>query len=135
LPERYRTSLQKELNAIANVMECNLPPVEVCRQMTGEPLLLNYCKRTSGALRGLNMSPNPAHGSVTMRYMLETQRTITAALHGIRGEYIRELVPEATVAAGSHSVTVQLGKVTPGAYIVVMRSEHGEQVAERLIVQ
>lgn len=135
LPARYRISLQKELNAIADVVECNLPPGEACRQMTGEPLLLNYCRRTSGALSGLSVSPNPARGSVTMRYNVESDRTVTTALHGIRGERIRELIPSKGVGTGTHSVTLQLDGVAPGAYMVVLRTERGEEVSERLIVQ
>jgi len=135
LPARYRISLQKELNAIADVVECNLPPGEACQRMTGEPSLLNYCKRTSGALRGLNVSPNPAYDEVTVHYMLESPRKIEAALYGIHGEYVRDLVPAITADAGMHTAKIQLGSVTSGAYVVVLRSEQGEQVSERLIVQ
>ncbi|MEO5929740.1 MAG: hypothetical protein ABIR47_07400 [Candidatus Kapaibacterium sp.] len=135
LPARYRISLQKELTVIADVVECNLPPGEACSRMTGVPLLSNYCKRISGALSGLSISPNPAHGSVAMRYTLENQRMIRAALYGIRGEFIRELMPATTSGTGAHLVTLELGDVTPGAYVVVLRSDREEQVSDRLIVQ
>lgn len=135
LPARYRVSLQKELNAIADVVECNLPPGEVCRQMTGELSFLNYCKRMSGALHGLNVTPNSGQRTITVRYTLENPRQITASLYGIRGEYIRELMPEGTVGAGTHSTTIRLGSVPSGAYMVLLKSEQDEQVSERLIVQ
>jgi hypothetical protein len=135
LPPRYRTPLQRELNVLADVVECNLPQREACRQLTGEPLLVNYCRRTSGALSGLNVSPNPAHDEIRMRYMLESQRTMTVALYGIRGEFVRELIPATPVPAGMRSESVRLGDVRPGAYMVVLRSDQGEHVSERLIVQ
>ncbi|MDB5035334.1 MAG: hypothetical protein JWQ98_2575 [Chlorobi bacterium] len=135
LPARYRISLQKELTVIADVVECNLPPGEACSRMTGVPLLSNYCKRISGALSGLSVSPNPAHGSMTMRYTVENQRTIRAALYGIRGEFVRELMAATTAVPGTHMVNVELGGVTPGAYVVVVRSDREEQVSDRLIVQ
>jgi hypothetical protein len=135
LPPRYRTSLQRELNVLADVVECNLPQREACRQLTGEPLLVNYCRRTSGALSGLNVSPNPAHGEIRMRYMLESPRTMSVALYGIRGEFVRELLPAAPISAGMRSESVRLGDVRPGAYMVVLRSDQGEHVSERLIVQ
>ncbi len=135
LPARYRISLQKEMNAIADVVQCNMPPLEACRQMTGEPLLLNYCKRTSGALSGLSVSPNPARGAVTVRYTLGAERTVAVLLYGIRGEYVARLLPAASADAGTHSANVELGDVKAGAYMVVLRSDRGEQVSERLIVQ
>lgn len=134
LPARYRTGLQEELNAIADVVECNLPPREVCWRMTGEPSLLDYCKQSSGALRSLNVSPNPANGSVTVRYYLEHPRTVGASLYSIRGELVRDLVASAPMVAGEHSMSVALGNIQAGAYMVVMRSVEGEQVSERLIV-
>ncbi len=134
LPARYRTGLQEELNAIADVVECNLPPREVCWRMTGEPSLLDYCKQSSGALRSLNVSPNPANGLVTVRYYLEHPRTVGASLYSIRGELVRSLVTSAPMVAGEHSMSVQLGDVSAGAYMVVLRSVEGEQVSERLIV-
>lgn len=135
LPVRYRVSLQKELNAIADVVECNLSPGEVCRQMTGELSFLNYCKRMSGALHGLNVTPNSGQRTITVRYTLENSRQIKAALYSIRGEYVRELVPQGTRGAGTHSTTIHMGDMASGAYMVMVQSEQGEQVSERLIVQ
>lgn len=135
LPERYRRSLQKEMNVMADVHECNLPPSEACLRMTGEMSLLNFCGRASGALKGLSVSPNPASGTFTLRYSLDDRRLISAALYNMRGAYVRDIMPAAQLAAGAHSATVKLKGVQPGAYIVLLHSEQGEQISERLIVQ
>ncbi|HVZ41922.1 MAG TPA: hypothetical protein VHI13_21755 [Candidatus Kapabacteria bacterium] len=135
LPDRYRVPLAGELAAIADVVECHLPQSAACERMTGAPSLLNFCGRSSGALLGLEASPNPAHGPISLRYTLASERTIRITLHTLRGEYLRDLVPAAPAGGGTHRASIRTEGLESGVYMIVMHSNQGEQVSERLIIQ
>ncbi|MBS1914330.1 MAG: T9SS type A sorting domain-containing protein [Bacteroidetes bacterium] len=135
LPDRYRVPLAGELAAIADVVECHLPQSAACERMTGAPSLLNFCGRSSGALLGLEASPNPAHGPISLRYTLASERNIRITLHTLRGEYLRDLVPAAPAEKGTHRASIRTEGLESGVYMIVMHSNQGEQVSERLIIQ
>ena len=127
--------LRRNIQMIFQDPYSSLNPRMTLLQIVGEPLLVNYCRRTSGALSALNVSPNPAHGELRLRYMLETDRSVAVSLYDIHGAYVRELIPATSVHMGLRTESVQLGDVRPGVYMVVLRSDQGEQVSERMIVQ
>lgn len=79
--------------------------------------------------------PNPASDQLTCRYQLTNQRSITITLHELSGKFIRELMAQQNVTAGIHEPELQLGDVAPGAYLVAVKTDTGDQAIQRIIVQ
>lgn len=135
LPDRYRIPLQQELDAITDVVECQMPVGQVCERLTGEKTFFDFCRKSSGAIATVQAYPNPASQQITCRYQLTNQRLVTITLHELSGKFLRELKAEQSVTAGIHEVPLQLGDITPGAYLIAVKTDTGDQAVQRIIVQ
>lgn len=135
LPSRYRIPLQQELDAITDVVECQMPVGQACERLTGEKTFFDFCRKSSGAIAAVQAYPNPASGSINCRYQLTNQRAITITLHDLSGKFLRELVPAQSVTAGVHQEQLSLVGLTPGAYLIAVKTDTGDQAVQRIIVQ
>lgn len=135
LPSRYRIPLQQELDVITDVVECKMPVGQVCERITGEKTFFDFCRKSSGSIAMVQTYPNPASDQLTCRYQLTNQRSITITLHELSGKFIRELMTQQNVTAGIHEPELQLGDVAPGAYLVAVKTDTGDQAIQRIIVQ
>jgi hypothetical protein len=95
---------------------------------------LSFCTITSGGVNGAPIFPNPAHDAVTIGYRLLGSRIVTITLHDINGAPVRQLVGAHPKNAGRWETRASLLGVKPGIYLVVISTEKGEQVVQRLIV-
>lgn len=135
LPDRYRIPLQQELDAITDVVECQMPVGQVCERLTGEKTFFDFCRKSSGAIATVQAYPNPASQQITCHYQLTNQRLVTITLHDLSGKFLRELMAEQSVTAGTHETQLQLGDITPGAYLIAVKTDTGDQAVQRIIVQ
>ena len=136
LPDRYREILRREIATIAAVQREKLPPGTVCERMTGEPTFLDVCRaNSSGALQDFSVSPNPAHESITVSLRAIEPRTVAISLHDMSGRFLKTLFESVKPEDRANRYTTGLEGVQSGAYLVVARSEKGEQVVQRLIVR
>ncbi len=131
LPERYRVSLQRELEIIANAEGMRLGADEICRQGTAERSFFDYCRH--GAIVSAELAPNPAQGETFCRMTLDRQRTVSMALYDLNGNFIRDLSGPAPYPAGDHEVTCNLENIPRGTYLILLRTEAGEQMVRHLI--
>jgi hypothetical protein len=134
LPDRYRIPLRKELDLLADVAEHKLEPGEVCQRLTGETFF-EYCRKSSGALAVVSAYPNPSHGNVTCRISLTDRRSISFALYDISGKHLRDLTAAQWMEPGNHDISLKLEGARSGAYLIAMKTDKGEQVVQRVIVE
>lgn len=137
LPDRYRIPLEKELDLIASVEEGNLPPGEVCRQMAGENVLMDFCRAGSGAVSYTRVWPNPAREDLTVHYVLTAPRRVAITLHDLSGRFLKEIAEYRQQAAGAHQEKIALdgNTIGSGTYLVTIRTDQGEQGVQRIVVE
>lgn len=135
LPNRYRIPLQQELDVITDVVECKMPVGQVCERITGEKTFFDFCRKSSGSIAMVQAYPNPASNQVTCRYQLTNQRSVTITLHELSGKFLRELMAQQNVTAGIHEPELQLRDIPPGAYLIAVKTNTGDQAVQRIIVQ
>jgi hypothetical protein len=96
---------------------------------------LSFCTITSGGINSAPIFPNPAHDALTVGYRLMGRRMVTITLHDINGAKVRQLVAPHLNEAGRWEMRGSIVGVKPGIYLVVISTEKGEQVVQRVIVE
>lgn len=134
LPDRYRIPLREELKLIADVEQHTITSSEVCQRLTGETFF-DYCRRNSGTLALASVYPNPTKGDITCRFSLKSGRTLSFALYDIYGKHLRNLTEPQWMEPGDHNVNMNVKETGSGAYLVVIKTDQGEQVVQRVIVE
>lgn len=133
LPERYRVSLQRELEIIANAEGMKLGADEICRQGTAERSFFDYCRH--GAMVKAEIVPNPAQGETVCRITLDRPRMISMTIYDLNGNFIRDLSAPAPYPVGDHEVTCNLENIPRGTYLILIRTEEREQMVRHLIIR
>lgn len=143
LPERYKNQIQTEVRALAalddfrhneqadTIYEPWMKPNE-----TGEYKYTDVARSSSGAITISAIGPNPAHDHTTIFYSLTAERSVSVALYDFSGRLIRTLATSGSVSAGKqHEISVNVGQLPSGAYLISLLSDRGEQAIQRLIIQ
>lgn len=131
LPERYRVALQKELELMAQAQEMKLGIDEICRQGTTQRSFFDYCRQ--GAIVKAEIVPNPAQGETFCRITVDRPRTISMAIYDLNGNFVKDLSGPAPYPVGDHEVTCNLENIPHGTYLILIRTELGEQMVRHLI--
>lgn len=134
LPERYRSSLEREITTIAEVVRSNGNVEQACDRIAGRPSYLELCRVSSGAITGASVYPNPASDAATLSFHLKEDRIVSVTLHDLSGRYLNHIEQSENLHAGDRTIPVDLSKLNKGAYLVAVRSTQGEQAVARLIV-
>mgnify|MGYP002784287635 FL=1 len=139
LPDRYRIPLERELAAAQKYSSlCEIPTreerEEVEQIIAGKPFLETW-RSCSGALSVKSLSPNPAQNDVTTRFVLTAPRTVTAALHDIRGLHLETLQSGQNFQAGEHHLFLNLARHSAGMYLLVLTTTQGEQTVQRVLIE
>lgn len=139
LPDRYRIPLERELAAAQKYSSlCEIPTreerEEVEQIIAGKPFLETW-RSCSGALSVKSVSPNPAQNDVTTRFVLTAPRTVTAALHDIRGLHLETLQSGQNFQAGEHHLFLNLARHSAGMYLLVLTTTQGEQTVQRVLIE
>ena len=56
-------------------------------------------------------------------------------LHDINGNRLMELASAGNKSKGEHNISLSLGQVPSGIYLIAIQTERGEQAVQRLIVE
>ncbi|MCU0427069.1 MAG: T9SS type A sorting domain-containing protein [Candidatus Kapabacteria bacterium] len=139
LPDRYRVPLERELAAAAKYSSlCEIPTREEREELeqiiAGKPFLETW-RSCSGALTAKNISPNPAQNDVTTRFVLTAPRTVSAALHDIRGVHLETLTSAQNLSAGEHQLSLTIARHPAGMYLLVLTTPQGEQTVQRVMIE
>lgn len=155
IPARLRATLERELRAADRLDQkpSNIPveefisrePVETRRLLEsyvsgpslGTPGVpsVDAFRGASGAILSTLVIPNPATDRASVRYTLQSSRTVTVSLHEINGGHIRDLVGARPCPAGEYEESIDLSDLPAGIYLVSITTEKGERGIQRLIVR
>jgi len=139
LPDRYRIPLERELAAAQKYSSlCEIPNreerEELERVIAGKPFLETW-RSCAGALTAKSIAPNPAQNEATVRFALSVPRSVSAALHDIRGQHLETLHQAQSFGSGEHTLSVNLTKHIAGMYLLVLTTAQGEQTVQRVMIE
>lgn len=130
LPERYRTSLKKEYSALLNKKEiCSESPTP------GADIYFDVWRACSGSIENLKLYPNPSSGKFSTKFNLTEDRNLTFSLHDLSGRLIQYLEDMNSYKSGEIDKAFNPSNIQAGVYLIVVRSDKGEQVVQRLIIK
>lgn len=130
LPEELGNQLRSELELLENNNEsCADVP------MTGEDKYLGVWQGCNGALENLRVFPNPTNGPIAVDLNLDEVRNLTITLHDISGRKIKTIQSSINANVGAWTSKYNISDVKPGLYLLVVRSERGEQAVQRIVVE
>ncbi len=135
LPMRYKAPFQSELKARTEVETNCVPAERACRAMRGSSPFFDLCRRESGALSSVSISPNPASESAECTFTLRETRDIYVSLHEVSGRFVKTMIYNEPKAMGEQKVPLLLQGIPAGAYLVAISTGRGEQAVIQLILQ
>lgn len=135
LPDRYKVPFRSELKARTEVVANCIPAERACKAMKGSSPFFDLCRRESGALSAVNISPNPASESAECSFTLESPRDIYISLHEVSGRFVKTMIHNEPKTSGEQKVPLLLQGVPAGAYLVAISTSKGEQAVIQLIIQ
>jgi hypothetical protein len=142
LPERFQGQIQQEVTSIENKENPKLPiePVKIEEPLapreTGGYTYTEVARAQSGAISISAIGPNPARERATIFYSLSAPRSVSVALYDFSGRFIATLATADRISAGSqHEISVNVGQLSSGMYLVTMQTDRGEQAIQRLIIE
>lgn len=89
---------------------------------------------STGALSNAQIYPNPAWATTTVHFTLAEPRMVAFSVHNILGKKMLDC-GEVEYGAGEQSRTLSLDGLSDGMYMVVMTTDHGEQMIQRIVVR
>jgi hypothetical protein len=78
-------------------------------------------KSHSASFGKVELYPNPANNTSTLKFQIEKQEHVTIKVFGINGQVIREISNE-TMASGHHSVEINTGDLPSGVYVISLET-------------
>jgi hypothetical protein len=87
------------------------------------------------ALENVTVYPNPAHTKTTVHFVTSEPRAVAFSVHDISGKKIIDGGSIAERPAGEYDFELNLEKLPPGLYLIVMTTDHGEQSIQRVVVE
>ncbi|RPI67766.1 MAG: T9SS C-terminal target domain-containing protein [Ignavibacteriae bacterium] len=97
---------------------------------------LQETRTSQGAVAGSMLFPNPTtDGGATLSFSLTAARTLNLSLLNLNGEKLMDLASNVYRTAGDGQLAFALNNTAPGMYLVVLETDQGERVVQRLIVQ
>ena len=136
LPERYHKGLQREYELITSVAEGEIPLVEACKQMEEHESYLDLCRYESASIKDLLVFPNPIRDNkFNLKFNLSKDCNIRIDIHEVSGKFIAN-IDNTLRQAGTNEFQLELGKlISSGVYLLSIKTNTGEQVVRRLIVE
>jgi hypothetical protein len=97
---------------------------------------LQETRTSQGAIAATMLYPNPtSDGGATMSFSLASPRTLNMSLLTLGGEKVMDLARNVYRTQGDGQLAFALNNTAPGMYLVVLETDQGERVVQRLIVQ
>ncbi len=135
LPERYRDGLAVELALSEKYSTlCDIPTDKERKELSGRTYFDTW-RSCSGALTMQSIVPNPVrNGSATVQFKSAEQRYVNVAIHDMTGNRVLEILHGESVQ-GQRDVPMNVSALRSGMYMVVITSDRGEQVVNRMVIE
>jgi hypothetical protein len=134
LPEQYREDLKNELTIYHRIIEGSIPAEAACKGIENDSYF-EVCRINSGAIRNLDLNPNPANISTTCKFELMEPRRITISLHSLDGRYVKEIYSQVFNNLGEKTFSIDLSSLPKSIYLLAVSSEQAEQVVKKIIIE
>lgn len=85
-------------------------------------------------VKGSTVYPNPAIGKTTLDYTLSEPAVVSIAVYDLLGKQMFEVVHAEPKQSGAHSASIDLNTIPDGVYLLVLVTDKGEQITQRLVV-
>ncbi|NQW28916.1 MAG: T9SS type A sorting domain-containing protein [Ignavibacteria bacterium] len=96
---------------------------------------LQETRTKSASVTDSKVFPNPTwEKGATLDYTLAQPNVITVNVFSLDGKVVQSIIQSSPRPAGNHQLPFVLTDVQPGMYMVVLTTQSGEQVVQRLIV-
>ena len=82
---------------------------------------------------GFDLFPNPAVGSFTIGFDLETSQKVTAELVDVSGKKLMDLI-NSPLLSGKHNIEVDSKSLQKGLYMIRLSTEN-ESAVKRLVIK
>lgn len=124
LPDNYKSALKKELG---------MPE----KPKTGEQRYTDTWREEDGALINTRVYPNPTQDfDVRFSFSLSENRTCSIGIMDMFGHTLSVAKENMPFEKGEHRIDINLQDIDKnGIYLIVMQTDAGEQIVQRLIVQ
>jgi hypothetical protein len=93
------------------------------------------CRNNKGVITELDVFPNPAVSQCTVLMELTSERHITLSITDVSGQLVSTVVGNKYVAKGTESFDIPLNELSDGMYLLVVETDKGERITQRLVVR
>jgi hypothetical protein len=83
----------------------------------------------------LRIVPNPVRGTASLQFSLSRVMPVGVEVYDVRGRKVSSLLDESTQSAGSHTLTINATKWSPGVYLCHVTSGGSSSVKKLLVLR
>ena len=121
LPKNIADEIKSEYTAIkAN------QPTPSCKYF-------EVCQSVKGMINEYSVYPNPTNNEINVLIDLAEERKLTISLTDISGKIVKNFVKDLHQLKGKKEYSFQIGEVSEGMYLLLIESDKGERVTQRII--
>ncbi len=89
----------------------------------------------SAAVTAVNSYPNPARGRFTVEFGLSRPEKVSISLYDLTGSERKLLAAERTMEAGAHQMEFSTDQITPGLYMVAVKTSNGRKTTKVVVAE
>ncbi|MBC7381360.1 MAG: T9SS type A sorting domain-containing protein [Bacteroidia bacterium] len=123
LPPRIADDLRREYQCIFVDKETKAP---TCKYFEA-------CKNSPGAISSYTVFPNPAEDELQVEFTLNQPRSINANLYTISGQLVKKIWNNEKEEKGLHTHSAHISELPPGIYLLVIETDKGDRISQRII--
>ena len=95
----------------------------------------NTLFHSSDEIKNVVLYPNPANLYLFVHYTVSQNTKVSISILNLLGKTIAENISSHNVLSGDHKESISLVNIPPGIYLVLIRTDLGEQSIYRLIIE
>lgn len=92
------------------------------------------CRNKAGVFNNHSIYPNPASGYSNFMWTAQESSSYSITLYALNGQKVRSFENQKAVI-GKNTYQMDISNLPPGVYMVILRSEKGDEIHERLVVK
>lgn len=135
LPDRYRTTILKELDVMDRVDRGELGIGDACRELKEERSYFGLCELENSVISECRVSPVPCSvQELKVDFILTKPRDIKINLYSINSESATAGFEFKGLGAGPNSLRIDLAGVNNGVYLLEVSDGEGNNVKRKVVV-
>lgn len=133
LPERYSSSLRKELELKSKLERGEIEPSDACKGLQSAESVFGICNLSDGAIKFENLYPNPESSLSKLQFSLLEERNLEINIFNMEAGLVQSIIKEKHFNIGTHTIELTLDKLPPGVYFVVLSTNKNERIVKRIV--